>query len=90
MVGTLPSSAGCAGLRKGTPLASRVAQGVSGPPSSCVWNPRVFAHTHTHTHKYLEEKGRGMLSVFLVITELSVCFLIFNLEKTNILTFHVV
>ena len=31
------------GLRKGTPLASRVAQGVSGPSSSCVWNPRVFA-----------------------------------------------
>ena len=27
---------------KGTPLASRVAQGVSGPSSSCVWNPRVF------------------------------------------------
>ena len=27
-------------LRKGTPLASRVAQGVSGPSSSCVWNPR--------------------------------------------------
>ena len=26
-----------------SPLASRVAQGVSGPPSSCVWNPRVFA-----------------------------------------------
>ena len=26
-----------------TPLASRVAQGVSGPSSSCVWNPRVFA-----------------------------------------------
>ena len=25
------------------PLASRVAQGVSGPSSSCVWNPRVFA-----------------------------------------------
>ena len=24
------------------PLASRVAQGVSGPSSSCVWNPRVF------------------------------------------------
>ena len=24
-------------------LASRVAQGVSGPSSSCVWNPRVFA-----------------------------------------------
>ena len=30
-------------LRKGTPLASRVAQGVSGPSSSWVWNPRVFA-----------------------------------------------
>ena len=30
-------------LRKGTPLASRVAQGVSGPSSSCLWNPRVFA-----------------------------------------------
>ena len=30
-------------LRKGTPLASRVARGVSGPSSSCVWNPRVFA-----------------------------------------------
>ena len=30
-------------LRKGTPLASRVAQVVSGPSSSCVWNPRVFA-----------------------------------------------
>ena len=30
-------------LRKGTPLAARVAQGVSGPSSSCVWNPRVFA-----------------------------------------------
>ena len=30
-------------VRKGTPLASRVAQGVSGPSSSCVWNPRVFA-----------------------------------------------
>ena len=29
-------------LRKGTPLASRVAQRVSGPSSSCVWNPRVF------------------------------------------------
>ena len=25
------------------PLASRVARGVSGPSSSCVWNPRVFA-----------------------------------------------
>ena len=24
-------------------VASRVAQGVSGPSSSCVWNPRVFA-----------------------------------------------
>ena len=31
-------------MRKGTPLASRVAQGVSGPSSSCVWNPRV-SHT---------------------------------------------
>ena len=30
-------------LRKGSPLASRVVQGVSGPSSSCVWNPRVFA-----------------------------------------------
>ena len=30
-------------MREGTPLASRVAQGVSGPSSSCVWNPRVFA-----------------------------------------------
>ena len=29
-------------LRKGTPLASLVAQGVSGPLSSCVWNLRVF------------------------------------------------
>ena len=29
-------------LRKGTPLASRVAQGVSGPSPSCVWNLRVF------------------------------------------------
>ena len=28
-------------VRKGSPLASRVAQGVSGPSSSCVWNPRV-------------------------------------------------
>ena len=28
---------------RGAALASRVAQGVSGPPSSCVWNPRVFA-----------------------------------------------
>ena len=29
-------------LRKGTPLASRDAHRVSGPSSSCVWNPRVF------------------------------------------------
>ena len=29
-------------LRKGTPLASRVAQGVSGPLSNCVWNLQVF------------------------------------------------
>ena len=32
------------------PLASRVAQGVSGTSSSCVWNPRVFADDiHQHT-----------------------------------------
>ena len=30
-------------MRKGTPLASLVAQGVSGPSSSCVWNPRLVA-----------------------------------------------
>ena len=30
-------------LRKGSPLASRAAQGVSGPSSSCVWNQRVVA-----------------------------------------------
>ena len=29
-------------LRKGTPLASRIAQGVSRTSSSCVWKPRVF------------------------------------------------
>ena len=29
-------------LRKGTPLASRVAQGVSGPSSSCMWNLQNF------------------------------------------------
>ena len=33
-------------LRKGSPLASRVAQGVSGPLSSCVWNLRVFQTMH--------------------------------------------
>ena len=33
-------------LRKGTPLASRVVQGVSGPLSSCVWNLRVFQTMH--------------------------------------------
>ena len=33
-------------LRKGTPLASRVAQGVSGPSSSCVWNPRSLRTMH--------------------------------------------
>ena len=37
--GTSLETPGC--LRKGTPLASRVARGVSGPSSSCVWNPRV-------------------------------------------------
>ena len=30
-------------MTEDTPLASRVAQRVSGPSSSCVWNPRVFA-----------------------------------------------
>ena len=29
-------------LRKGTPLASRVVLGVSGPLSNCVWNLQVF------------------------------------------------
>ena len=29
-------------LRKGTPLASHIAQGVSGPSSGCVWNLWVF------------------------------------------------
>ena len=29
-------------LRNGTPLASRVSRGVSGPLSSCLWNLRVF------------------------------------------------
>ena len=29
-------------LRKGTPLACRIAQGVSRTSSSCVWKPRVF------------------------------------------------
>ena len=38
-----PESQASSFLRKGTPLASRVAQEVSGPSSSCVWNPRVFA-----------------------------------------------
>ena len=33
-------------LRKGTPLASRVAQGVSGPPSSYVWNPRPVTNSN--------------------------------------------
>ena len=33
-------------LRKGTPLASRGAQGVSGPLLSCVWNLRVFPEMH--------------------------------------------
>ena len=30
-------------LRNGTPLASRVVHGVSGPLSNCVWNLQVFA-----------------------------------------------
>ena len=33
-------------LRKGTPLASRGAQGVSGPLLSCVWNLRMFPEMH--------------------------------------------
>ena len=33
-------------LRKGTPLASRGAQRVSGPLLSCVWNLRVFPEMH--------------------------------------------
>ena len=33
-------------LRKGTPLASRGDQGVSGPLLSCVWNLRVFLEMH--------------------------------------------
>ena len=35
-------------MRKGTPLASRVAQGVSGPSSSCVWNLRVSNSLQPH------------------------------------------
>ena len=55
-------------LRKGTPLSSRVAQGVSGPSSSCVWNPRVFAddargRKWQPTPVFLpgESQGRGSL-----------------------------
>ena len=33
-------------LRKGTPLACRGVQGVSGPLLSCVWNLRVFPEMH--------------------------------------------
>ena len=33
-------------LRKGTPLASRVVHGVSGPLSNCVWNLQVFQTMH--------------------------------------------
>ena len=48
-------------LRKGTPLASRVAQGVSGPSSSCVWNPRVFADPAWpgEQSRVLSPNGRG-------------------------------
>ena len=55
-------------LRKGTPLASRVAQGVSGPSSSCVWNLRVFADDArgwqrpsccAFTHRVAFEEGSG-------------------------------
>ena len=44
-------------LRKGTPLASRVAQGVSGPSSSCVWNPRVFADDARGWHELPERRS---------------------------------
>ena len=44
-------------LRKGTPLASRVAHGVSGPPSTCVWNPRVFADDAHNNGRSREVKG---------------------------------
>ena len=44
------------------PLASRVAQGVSGPSSSCVWNPRVFA-----------DDPRGWQCPFARAAELQLC-----------------
>ena len=55
-------------LRKGTPLASRVAQGVSGPSSSCVWNPRSLPTMHgggsapsccAFTHSVAFQEGSG-------------------------------
>ena len=55
-------------LRKGTPLASRVAQGVSGPSSSCVWNPRSLRTMPgggsapsccAFTHRVAFEEGSG-------------------------------
>ena len=55
-------------LRKGTPLASRIAQGVSRTSSSCVWKPRVFPDdsggvsapsSGTFTHRVAFEEGSG-------------------------------
>ena len=55
--------------RKGSPLASRVAQGVSGPLSSCVWNLRSFRTMHggvsapsccSFTHSVAFEEGSGL------------------------------
>ena len=55
-------------LRKGTPLASRVAQGVSGPSSSCVRNPGSLRKMHgrgsapsccAFTHRVAFEEGSG-------------------------------
>ena len=57
-------------LRKGTPLASRVAQGVSGPFSSCVWILRIFRTMHAgvgapsccaFTHRFAFEEVSGHL-----------------------------
>ena len=54
-------------LSNGTLLASRVVQGVSGPSSSCVWNPRVFADDargwQTEEQSVQNEKRR-FLAVF--------------------------
>ena len=52
---------GCETSRK----KDRVAQGVSGPSSSCVWNPRVFADDARGWQRPFE---RGLL--FLVVRRL--------------------